>query len=64
MYRSRAIQDIVAEATRMEGNPTDGLKWLENSLDLKQTSTTAQLVHKIGILAARDGGLLASHTEG
>lgn len=64
-YESRAIQEIVAvaEATGMEGHETDGLKWLENSLNLKQNSTTAQLVQKIGHLAAREGSITAPCSE-
>lgn len=63
-YQSRAIQEIVAvaEATKVEGNETDGLKWLENSLNLKQNSTTAQLVRKIEVLAAREGSFVSSCT--
>ncbi|CAK4032844.1 Hypothetical predicted protein [Lecanosticta acicola] len=54
-YQSRAVQEILAQAKKMKGDRSDELRTLEDSLELKQNSTTEQLVDKLLKLVI-DGG--------
>lgn len=46
-YRSPAIEDIVAKAKNMKVDNTDILRQLEESLELRQSWTTEEFVHKL-----------------